>query len=242
MMLIRFSKESEYHFTTFSTFNNVHTLILPTVPEILIEHLNLLRKEYDLSIYGFVVMPNHMHIILRVPHEQGISKAMKSFKGSTGRRIVDCLRSGNDPYEERTSIDVRHPEKYVHHPDARTSIDVRHPEKYVHHPDARTSIDARHPEKYVHHLDARTSIDVRHPETINFDLKRITRPDGRVALWQRRFYDFNLLSEEKLIEKLEYVHNNPVKWGLVSTPADWPYSSYGSWHDLKGSLFEVDRL
>jgi putative transposase len=34
-------------------------------------------------------------------------------------------------------------------------------------------------------------------------------------VWQKRFYDFNVWSERKRIEKLRYIHWNPVKRGLV---------------------------
>jgi putative transposase len=44
--------------------------------------------------------------------------------------------------------------------------------------------------------------------------------------WQRRFYDFNVWSEKKKAEKLEYMHLNPVKRNLVKHPRDWPWSSY----------------
>jgi REP element-mobilizing transposase RayT len=33
--------------------------------------------------------------------------------------------------------------------------------------------------------------------------------------WRRRFYDFNVWSRKKKIEKLGYMHMNPVKRGLV---------------------------
>ena len=43
--------------------------------------------------------------------------------------------------------------------------------------------------------------------------------------WQRRYYDFNVYREKKLMEKLDYVHNNPVQRGLVARPEDWAWSS-----------------
>ena len=46
------------------------------------------------------------------------------------------------------------------------------------------------------------------------------------ALWQRRFYDFNVWSEKKLKEKLDYMHRNPVERRLVKHPKDWPWSSW----------------
>jgi putative transposase len=48
-------------------------------------------------------------------------------------------------------------------------------------------------------------------------------------VWQRRFYDFNVWSERKRIEKLRYMHGNPVRRGLVLQPEQWIWSSYRSY-------------
>jgi putative transposase len=45
------------------------------------------------------------------------------------------------------------------------------------------------------------------------------------SLWVEGLYDFNVQSEEKLREKLEYMHLNPVRRGLVERAIDWPWSS-----------------
>jgi putative transposase len=45
-------------------------------------------------------------------------------------------------------------------------------------------------------------------------------------VWQKRFYDFNVWSERKRIEKLRYMHRNPVKRGLVEEPDQWRWSSF----------------
>jgi putative transposase len=47
--------------------------------------------------------------------------------------------------------------------------------------------------------------------------------------WQSRFYDFNLWGQRKEIEKLKYMHRNPVVRGLVASPEDWRWSSYRSY-------------
>jgi REP-associated tyrosine transposase len=44
--------------------------------------------------------------------------------------------------------------------------------------------------------------------------------------WQARFYDFNVFTERKRIEKLRYIHRNPVERGLVSSPEQWHWSSF----------------
>lgn len=44
-------------------------------------------------------------------------------------------------------------------------------------------------------------------------------------LWAKRFFDRGIRSEKKLIETVEYIHNNPVKAELVKKPQDYSYSS-----------------
>jgi hypothetical protein len=44
--------------------------------------------------------------------------------------------------------------------------------------------------------------------------------------WLARFYDFNVWTEKKRIEKLRYIHRNPVKRGLVASPEQWRWSSF----------------
>ncbi|MGA7241944.1 MAG: transposase, partial [Terracidiphilus sp.] len=49
---------------------------------------------------------------------------------------------------------------------------------------------------------------------------------SREALfWQAHYYDFNVSSHQKFVEKLRYIHRNPVKRGLVANPEDWKWSS-----------------
>jgi hypothetical protein len=48
-------------------------------------------------------------------------------------------------------------------------------------------------------------------------------------IWQKRFYDFNVRTEQKQIEKLRYIHRNPIKRGLVDHPEQWEWSSFRSY-------------
>ena len=61
---------------------------------------------------------------------------------------------------------------------------------------------------------------------------------GEVQFWQRRYYDFNVHNEEKRVEKLRYMHRNPVKRGLVERPEQWPWSSFR--HYAIGELGAVE--
>ncbi len=51
-------------------------------------------------------------------------------------------------------------------------------------------------------------------------------------IWQRRFYDFNVWTEKKRVEKLRYMHRNPVKRGLVLEPEQWRWSSF-RWYAMR---------
>ena len=53
-----------------------------------------------------------------------------------------------------------------------------------------------------------------------------TGPLERRRMWQPRFYDFVVFSEKKRVEKLRYMHRNPVKRGLVLEPQLWAWSSF----------------
>ena len=64
--------------------------------------------------------------------------------------------------------------------------------------------------------------------------RRVDAPQGRLfadavlrtPFWQARFYDFNAWTTKKRVEKLRYMHRNPVKRGLVEAPEQWRWSSY----------------
>jgi putative transposase len=56
--------------------------------------------------------------------------------------------------------------------------------------------------------------------------QRFSRTRIETEVWEDRYYDFNVKSRDKLIEKLRYIHYNPVEAGLVPDPASWQWSSY----------------
>jgi len=56
-----------------------------------------------------------------------------------------------------------------------------------------------------------------HEYTKSIDLKK--------PFWQPKYYPFNLYTEKKAREKLDYIHLNPVRAGLVERACDWQWSS-----------------
>ena len=66
--------------------------------------------------------------------------------------------------------------------------------------------------------------------------------DEGAHFWQRRFYDFNVWSEKKLKEKLEYMHANPVQRKLVEHPKDWPWSSWANYAGSGERKIRIDSV
>jgi putative transposase len=63
---------------------------------------------------------------------------------------------------------------------------------------------------------------------------------GLPRFWQPRFYDFNVYSSKKVREKLDSIHANPVKRGLVGNPGEWVWSSFWSYEKGDGGLVTID--
>jgi putative transposase len=111
--------------------------------------LEQMRVRYRFAVVGYVVMPEHFHLLLTEPQRQTISTVVQALKLGFSRRLLSpgqALRQS------------------------------------------------------------------------------ALRPSRRV--WQARFYDFNVWSERKRIEKLRYMHRNPVKRELVVSPEQWRWSSF----------------
>ena len=64
---------------------------------------------------------------------------------------------------------------------------------------------------------------------------------GTEHVWQRRFYDFNVWTAHKRIEKLRYMHRNPVSRGLVQEPEQWPWSSYRSYALAEEGIVQLNQ-
>jgi hypothetical protein len=75
-------------------------------------------------------------------------------------------------------------------------------------------------------------------------LKQITSHELKAAatprFWQIRYYDFLVWSEKKRIEKLRYIHRNPVKRGLVARPEDWRWSSFVHYATGTEGIVEIE--
>jgi putative transposase len=70
------------------------------------------------------------------------------------------------------------------------------------------------------------------------------QPGGKrfLRFWQRGGgYDRNIVSAQEIYEKIGYVHKNPVRRGLIESPADWRWSSYAAWEYGTDEPLPLDR-
>ena len=53
--------------------------------------------------------------------------------------------------------------------------------------------------------------------------------ESAYQVWQEGVHPQAIVGDEMMLQKLEYLHNNPVKRGLVAAPEHWRYSSAHEW-------------
>jgi putative transposase len=146
---------NDLHFITTSCYHREPVLSPPQRRDLLLDTLEETRLRYHFVLVGFVIMPEHLHLLIAEPDTGDPSVVMKVLK----ERFTRKLRTAGAPLIT---------------------------------PFAMSGLP--------------------HPEP--------------APVWQKRFYDFNIWTDEKRIEKLRYMHRNPVKRGLVARPEDWQWSSF----------------
>ena len=73
-------------------------------------------------------------------------------------------------------------------------------------------------EYIMHDIKGKSAMDIR---------RRFNISD---KIWQKSFWDFPIYSDKVFEQKLSYIHNNPVRAGLVQNIEDYPWSSFN--HNL----------
>ena len=152
--LTRYYGKHELHFITCSCYRRQPLLGSARRRDLFLQGLEQVRKKYQFVVIGYVVMPEHFHLLISEPQERTPSTVMQALKLGFARRVLIAMRRRRNPAQ---------------------------PELF---------------ERAPQHL------------------------------WQKRFYDFNIWTGRKRVEKLRYIHRNPVMRGLVTSPELWRWSSY----------------
>jgi putative transposase len=151
--LKRFQESHQLHFLTFSCYHRKPKLRTTEACSLFLGSLERVRRQFGFLVYGYVLMPEHVHLLVSEPEAPGLARALQSLKQSIARQLA--LRAA-EPF------------------------------------------------------------------------------------WQERYYDFNVWSERKFVEKLRYIHRNPVTRGLVERPEDWRWSSFRHYATGEASPVEIE--
>jgi putative transposase len=63
---------------------------------------------------------------------------------------------------------------------------------------------------------------------------------SREKFWQTRYYDFNTFTTGKFVEKVQYIHRNPVTRGLVTKPENYRWSSFNHYSSGEPTTIQID--
>lgn len=106
MKMTRFRSRhlNNVHFVTTATFKRIPIFKNEFACDIFVNVLDELRETHKLKVAGYVIMPDHIHLLLN-PLDVTIAVIMRKLKGKSARLIVDWLRkNGRDSSLEKLSI------------------------------------------------------------------------------------------------------------------------------------------
>jgi putative transposase len=175
--LKRFNEPYHAHELTFSCYKGFPLLLCDLTRGWFINALEIACNKMDYSILAFVIMPEHVHLIV-YPNkkEYDISSFLKSIKQSVSRKAAKWLKENDMEWYKKLTINRK-------------------------------------------------------------DGKEIFR------FWQAGGgYDRNIKNHDTLIKMIEYIHNNPVRKGLVEDPAGWKWSSIDYYNKGFCSIINIDPL
>jgi putative transposase len=155
--LKRYYGSQDLHFITCSCHERRAWLATPARRNLFLDVLEQTRQAYDFVVVGYVVMPEHFHLLIGEPERGTPSLVMQVLKQRFARKVLQQIRR----------------------------------------------------------------------DTVC--LGSFPTASAPEHVWQTRFYDFNVWTARKHLEKLRYLHRNPVKRGLVLEPDQWQWSSFRSY-------------
>ena len=189
--------------------------------ELFIENMLYSKENYNFKIFAFVIMPDHFHMIIKTSKTVNIQKVMMVLKGYTARQIMDII-SRVSPSDEKANRRSYKVSLYRKH-----KIDTKNSSfRFV------KRINERY-YKYIAEIDNIELLKV-------FRYKPRNKRDSTIKIFQKNEYDFDVVTPRKMKEKINYIHNNPVRWELCKGPEDYPYSSANAYY--RGDFSLVDDV
>src|SRR5579864_1489009 len=99
--LKRFQQTRQNHFLTFSCYHRQPKFASSEACTIFVSALERVRQSYELCVYGYVIMPEHVHLLVNEPGRSTLAQALKSLKQGVARRRA--LRA-EEPFSARALL------------------------------------------------------------------------------------------------------------------------------------------
>ena len=103
--LYRLHHSGSAHFITFTCYHRYAYLSDPLVRDLFVQALERSRKLYGMLVYGFVVTPEHVHLLISATERGTVANALQSLKISSAKRELAILQS----HISQTMGNVGHP-------------------------------------------------------------------------------------------------------------------------------------
>ncbi len=162
--LHRFEQPHHARFLTFSCYQSLPLLGHPKIRDTFTDRLSQVREAMDFRLYAYVIMPNHVHLLLSTHHPTlTVKRILSALKPHFAQKVIQRWRElgANDVLESITDTN---------------------------------------------------------------SVTRFWQPGGG--------YDRNIVSDSELFEKIDYIHANPIRQGLVKIAEEWKWSS-ANWYSGK---------
>ena len=147
--------------------------------DIIIDNLRYCQQNKNLTIFSYVIMSNHVHIMLQSQNET-LSNTIRDFKSYTSKVILDTIAESNESRKEWM-------------------------------------------------LDYFESAAKEHQR------------NSKYQFWTHENHAIQIYSDEFISQRLNYIHMNPVRAGIVRQPEEYIYSSASNYASIE-SILDVEIL
>src|SRR5690349_5813959 len=85
--LKRYYGQKHFHFVTFSCYRRLPLLASRRARNLFVEELSKVRTEYEFLLAGYVLMPNHVHLLMSEPNRRTPSTVLQMLKQRVSRKM-----------------------------------------------------------------------------------------------------------------------------------------------------------
>lgn len=169
--------EGNIYFVTLTIVGWIDVFTRKTYADIIIENLKYCQQKEGLSIYAFVIMSNHLHLVVKRESEKDLTELLGRFKSYTSKKIIQAIEESNEESRKEWLL-------------------------------------------YMFNYFANKSKQYK-----------------KFHFWQYTNHPVELYTNELIDQKIDYIHQNPVKAGIVAEDYQYIYSSANP-----DSVLKVDEL